>query len=108
MEQNQIKEIEKSIEKNQNSIKTILTDVFTSYKNRGDLELPEWIKRELQKYDVYQENDEKEIIYEAADLTYHTLVALCSKNISPDRIKQELAKRFGMSGIEEKNNRKAK
>jgi outer membrane lipoprotein SlyB len=62
VEQNQIKEIEKSIEKNQNSIKTILTDVFTSYKNRGDLELPEWIKRELQKYDVYQENDEKEII----------------------------------------------
>jgi len=55
-----------------------------------------------------KDNDEKEIIYEAADLTYHTLVALCSKNISPDRIKQELAKRFGMSGIEEKNNRKAK
>jgi len=45
------------------------------------------------------------MIYEAADLTYHMLVALASKNISPDRIKQELARRFGMSGIAEKNAR---
>lgn len=55
---------------------------------------------------AYKDNDEEEMIYEAADLTYHMLVALASKNISPDRIKQELARRFGMSGIEEKNNRK--
>jgi len=48
---------------------------------------------------------EKEMIYEAADLTYHMLVALAAKNISPDRIKQELARRFNMSGIEEKNSR---
>jgi len=55
---------------------------------------------------AYKDNDEGEMIYEAADLTYHMLVALASKNISPDRIKQELARRFGMSGIEEKNSRK--
>jgi len=55
---------------------------------------------------AYKDNDEKEMIYEAADLTYHMLVALASKNISPDRIKQELASRFNMSGIEEKNSRK--
>jgi phosphoribosyl-ATP pyrophosphohydrolase/phosphoribosyl-AMP cyclohydrolase len=52
-----------------------------------------------------KDNNTQEIIYEAADLTYHTLVALASKNISPDRVKQELAKRFGISGIEEKNSR---
>jgi len=52
-----------------------------------------------------KDNDEEEIIYEAADIAYHVLVALASKNISPDRIKQELARRFGMSGIEEKNSR---
>jgi len=52
-----------------------------------------------------KDNDEKEIIYEAADLIYHSLVAMASKNISPDRVKQELASRFGMSGIEEKNSR---
>ncbi len=53
-----------------------------------------------------KDNDEEEIIYEAADLMYHSLVALASKNINPDRIKQELARRFGLSGIEEKNSRK--
>jgi phosphoribosyl-ATP pyrophosphohydrolase/phosphoribosyl-AMP cyclohydrolase len=52
-----------------------------------------------------KDKDKEEIIYEAADVTYHMLVALAKENISPDRIKQELARRFGMSGIEEKNNR---
>ena len=55
-----------------------------------------------------KDNDEKEIIFEAADITYHVLVALASKNISPDRVKQELARRFGMSGIDEKNARQEK
>lgn len=54
---------------------------------------------------AYKDNDEHEIIYEAADLTYHVLVALAAKNISPDRVKQELARRFEMSGIVEKNSR---
>jgi len=54
---------------------------------------------------AYKDNDESEMVYEAADLTYHMLVALAVKNISPDRIKQELARRFGMSGIAEKNSR---
>ena len=52
-----------------------------------------------------KDDDEAEIVYEAADLTYHVLVALGYKNISPERIKQELARRFGMSGIAEKASR---
>ena len=52
-----------------------------------------------------KDNDEAEIIYECADLVYHVLVALGQKNISPDRIKQELARRAGTSGIVEKNSR---
>ena len=54
---------------------------------------------------AYKDNDETEMVYEAADLTYHMLVALACKNISPDRIKQELARRFDMSGIAEKDSR---
>jgi len=54
---------------------------------------------------AYKDNNEAEMVYEAADLTYHMLVALAAKNISPDRIKQELARRFDMSGIAEKNSR---
>lgn len=54
---------------------------------------------------AYKDNDESEMVYEAADLTYHMLVALAAKNVSPDRIKQELTRRFDMSGIAEKNSR---
>lgn len=52
-----------------------------------------------------KDKDEDEIIYEAADLLFHSLVGLSSCNIHPDRVKQELARRFGLSGIEEKNAR---
>ncbi len=55
---------------------------------------------------AYKDSDEGEMVYEAADLTYHMLVALAAKNIAPDRVKQELARRFDMSGIAEKNSRK--
>lgn len=54
-----------------------------------------------------KDKNEKEIIYEAADLVFHALVALSAKNIHPERIKQELQRRFGTSGIEEKNSRDA-
>ncbi len=52
-----------------------------------------------------KDDNEDEIIYECADLVYHVLVALGHKNISPDRIKQELVRRAGVSGISEKNSR---
>ncbi|MBL0687456.1 MAG: bifunctional phosphoribosyl-AMP cyclohydrolase/phosphoribosyl-ATP diphosphatase HisIE [Sulfurospirillum sp.] len=52
-----------------------------------------------------KDGNEKEIIYEAADLVFHTLVALAHKNINPDLVKQELLKRFGYSGVEEKDSR---
>lgn len=52
-----------------------------------------------------KDNDSSEIIYEAADLIFHTLVALGHKNIHPALIEEELKRRFGRSGIEEKNSR---
>ncbi|OCM00352.1 Phosphoribosyl-ATP pyrophosphatase [Aliarcobacter thereius] len=53
-----------------------------------------------------KDKNENESIYEAADIVYHVLVALASLNIDPDRVKQELKRRFNISGIEEKNSRK--
>ena len=53
---------------------------------------------------IDEESDEQ-VIYESADLLYHTLVGLGYRDISPDRVKQELGRRFGMSGITEKENR---
>ena len=51
-------------------------------------------------------NEKKErIVSEAADLWFHSLVALSMKNLSSDDILIELEKRFGISGHKEKNNR---
>ncbi|MFT7860953.1 MAG: bifunctional phosphoribosyl-AMP cyclohydrolase/phosphoribosyl-ATP diphosphatase HisIE [Sulfurimonas sp.] len=74
--------------------------------NKGENTILKKVVEEAGEYCfAHKDNDEEEMVYEAADLTYHMLVALASKNISPDRIKQELARRFGMSGIAEKNSR---
>lgn len=53
-----------------------------------------------------KDNDKKEIVYEGADLLFHMMVALGDKNIHPEQLLNELSRRFGMSGIEEKNSRK--
>lgn len=47
-----------------------------------------------------------EIIYEIADLWFHTMVLLAHKNLSYALVLQELQRRFGLSGLEEKANRK--
>ncbi len=52
-----------------------------------------------------KDKNKNEIIYECADLVYHTLVALAYSDVSPERIKDELRRRFGTSGIEEKRSR---
>lgn len=46
-----------------------------------------------------------EIVYETADLLFHTLVLLGHYDISPDEIYAELRRRFGISGITEKASR---
>ena len=56
---------------------------------------------------INEESDEQ-VIYEAADLLYHSLVGLGLRDVSPDRVKQELQRRFGTSGIIEKESRKEK
>lgn len=49
--------------------------------------------------------DRDEIIYETADLFFHTLVLLGFHNIPPEDVYTELRRRFGTSGIDEKNSR---
>jgi phosphoribosyl-ATP pyrophosphohydrolase len=46
-----------------------------------------------------------EIIYETADLWFHTLVMLAEADLKPQDILGELARREGLSGIDEKNAR---
>ena len=47
----------------------------------------------------------EEIVYEAADLFFHTLVLLGYCDIDPEEIYGELRRRFGVSGIAEKESR---
>lgn len=49
--------------------------------------------------------DRDEIIYETADLWFHSLVLLSHNNIKPQAILDELDRRFGLSGLEEKASR---
>lgn len=46
--------------------------------------------------------NKEEIIYETADLWFHTLVMLAHAEISPQQVLDELARREGLSGLEEK------
>ena len=48
----------------------------------------------------------EKIVYETADLWFHTMVMLSNQGISYEDVLNELARRFGMSGLEEKANRK--
>lgn len=48
---------------------------------------------------------DKDVIYELCDLWFHTLVLLSYKGIDVDEVFKELARRFGKSGIEEKESR---
>ena len=46
------------------------------------------------------------IVYETADLWFHTLVLLAHQGLGPDNVLNELRRRFGLSGLEEKAARK--
>jgi len=56
---------------------------------------------------IAAKNDDREhIIYETADLWFHTLVMLAQKGLSADDVLDELARRFGVSGHDEKASRR--
>ncbi len=46
--------------------------------------------------------DKDQIVYEAADLWFHCLVLLAQQNLDARQVLEELERRFGLSGIDEK------
>lgn len=52
------------------------------------------------------ENDREHLIAESADLIFHWLVLLKARGVSLAEVEDALAKRTGMSGLEEKAARK--
>lgn len=54
------------------------------------------------------EDGRQHLIREAADLTYHLFVMLAHRRVDLAEVEAELAKRFGISGIDEKASRPPK
>lgn len=55
--------------------------------------------------DAERSGDTSDLVYETADLWFHSLVMLSHLNIGPDAILDELERRFDLSGLEEKASR---
>jgi phosphoribosyl-ATP pyrophosphohydrolase len=52
-----------------------------------------------------KDGDAEKIVYETADLWFHSMVLLAHQGLGPQDVVQELARRFGLSGLEEKARR---
>ena len=48
-----------------------------------------------------KDGDKDHLVYETADLWFHTLVMLAQQGLGPEAVLQELARRFGLSGLDE-------
>jgi phosphoribosyl-ATP pyrophosphohydrolase len=47
----------------------------------------------------------EKIVYEVADLWFHTLILLSHQGLGPQQVLLELERRFGLSGLDEKASR---
>lgn len=56
--------------------------------------------------DARVSGDKSKVLYECADLWFHSMVLLAQFDLSPQDVLNELARREGLSGLEEKAARK--
>ena len=87
----------KNIDKEISYTSTLLTNKNVLAKKIGE----ETIEVILE----YLGNNKDKIIQESADLLYHLIVMWISSNVNPSEVWQELQKRKGISGFEEKKSR---
>ena len=52
--------------------------------------------------DAANGGDKDKLVYEVADLWFHTMILLADQDLSADDVLAELARRFGVSGHDEK------
>ena len=52
-----------------------------------------------------KDGEPDKIIYETADLWFHSMVLLAHVGLGPEDVLKELERRFGLSGLEEKASR---
>ncbi len=56
--------------------------------------------------DAAHGGDKSHLVYEMADLWFHCMIALAQNGLTPQQVVDELARREGLSGLEEKALRK--
>ena len=79
----------------------------SSLYSKGTSSILEKIIEESEEViNAVNEEGRKEVIQEVADLWFHLLVLLRHENIQIKEIESELARRFGVSGHDEKASRK--
>ncbi len=77
--------------------------------SKGNEYISEKLLEETNEFiEAIKSKDTKQIIHEAADLWFHSLVALSFNQLSSKDILDELNRRFGISGLDEKEMRKQK
>jgi phosphoribosyl-ATP pyrophosphohydrolase len=52
-----------------------------------------------------KDGDSEKIVYEVADLWFHSMVLLAQQGLGPEQVLEELQRRFGLSGLKEKARR---
>lgn len=90
-----------------------LADPETSYVSglyrRGNDAILKKVGEEAAELIIAAKNPDKQaVIHETADLWFHTLILLGALGLKPADILDELERRFGESGLKEKQNRTKK
>ena len=57
------------------------------------------------EFDANVDATKKAVIHETADLWFHTMVMLSHLGLEPNKVLEELEKRFNISGLDEKASR---
>ena len=99
-----IEELQKILNSRKNEMPE--NSYVSSLFKKGNPEINSKIIEEANEYvEAVNSNKKSEIIHEAADLWFHNLVSLTLNDIQVSDILEELNRRFGVSGLEEKKSR---
>ena len=79
--------------------------VASLYEKRLDTILKKIGEEATETVIAAKNGDKQQIIYETADLWFHCMVLLANQNLGPEDVLQELQRRFGLSGLDEKAQR---
>jgi phosphoribosyl-ATP pyrophosphohydrolase len=63
------------------------------------------LKNVMAAKDARVSGDKSKVLYECADLWFHSMVLLAQFGLTPQQVVDELARREGLSGIDEKASR---